>query len=100
MQNGETFVPGFLAKGAVEGPWFCESHNLIESLCIFFFSSYGYREREEENGVSILFSLLNNKSSDCGKKYLVDYGNLIKKPKQLSLVTNDLTGLYYIIVIH
>lgn len=98
MQNGETFVPGFLAKGAVEGPWFCETHNLIESLCTFFFPSYGYREREER--VSILFSLLNNKSSDGGKKYLVDYGNLIKKPKQLSLIAHDLPGLYYIIVIH
>lgn len=95
MQNGKTLLPGFLAKGAVEGPWFWEGHNLIESLCTFFFLLYGYREREEEKMISILFSLLNNKSSNCGKKYLVDYRNLIKKPKQLSLIVDDLTGLYY-----
>lgn len=37
MQNGKskTLRPGFLAKGAVEGPWFCEC--LIESLGTFSF---------------------------------------------------------------
>lgn len=33
------------------------------------------------------------------KKYLVDYRNLIKKPKQLSLIADDL-WLAYVIVIH
>ena len=35
MQNGKGFLPGFLAKGAAESPWFCEC--LIESLGTFSF---------------------------------------------------------------
>lgn len=44
-RNGETLMPAFLAKGAIEVSWFCKGHSLFESLKFSLFSLHGYGGR-------------------------------------------------------